>query len=79
MNADADQPNNLCTTIATPLKPDTTKSLGIKNKLKHRAYKNTPKTSDTPSIIAFFVSILLSILSPIINIIKHQIIFSNYY
>lgn len=34
---DGVHPNNFCITIDTPLKPDTTKSFGVKNKLKHNA------------------------------------------
>ena len=65
MNNDADMPNNFWTTIATPLKPDTTKSLGIKNKLKQRAYKKTPRTNDIPSKTTILVSLSNFILSPL--------------
>lgn len=55
--------------MATPLKPDTTKSLGIKKVLKHNAYKNTPKTKDKPSKI---VSLSLSFIMYITYYINYK-------
>lgn len=36
-NIEGVHPKSLCITIDTPLKPETTKSFGVKNKLKHKA------------------------------------------